>query len=251
MTRTGIRPADVQQVLAGIMTAPYLRLEGVFTHFATADSDREVALEQRARFEEVLSHIPDVFQSYIRHAANSAAVLNLPEARYDMVRPGITLYGLYPSEAVERSLSLKPVMSFKAKVIQLRDVKKGTGISYLHTFKAQKDMRIATLSVGYGDGYPRHLSNRGEVLIRGQRAAIVGVVTMDLTMVDVTHIEGVKVGDLATLFGTDGEGEISVQELAKLSGTINYEIVLRVGNSVPRLYVTEAKTQPLLLFPPG
>ena len=251
MTRTGIDPDEVQQILAQIMTAPYLRLEGIFTHFATSDSDRELALDQKRRFEEVLSHVPEVFGTLSRHAANSGAILNLPETLFDMVRPGITLYGLNPSEACEGVLPLRPVMSFKAKVVQVRNVRKGTGISYMHTFKAPKDMRIATLSVGYGDGYPRHLSNQGEVLIRGKRAGIVGVVTMDLTMVDVTHIRDVNLGDTATLIGRDGHEEISAESLAKASGTINYEIVTRIGNSVQRVHVTEAEAKPLLLFPPN
>jgi alanine racemase len=251
MTRTGIDPASVQQVLAQIMTAPYLRLEGVFTHFATSDSDREVALGQKERFEEALSHIPEVLGFYSRHAANSGAILNLSNSLYDMVRPGITVYGLHPSENMENELPLRPVLSFKAKVLQVRTVKKGTGISYMHTFKAPHDMRIATINVGYGDGYPRHLSNKGEVLIRGKRAEIVGVVTMDLTMVDVTHIKNVGVGDTVTLIGRDGDDEITAQDLANISETINYEIITRVGNSVPRVHVSEAEARPLLLFPPS
>jgi alanine racemase len=172
-----------------------------------------------------------------RHIASSAAILDLPEMNLDMVRPGISLYGLYPSKEVSRRIKLKPVMQFKTRIVYIEQVPKGEGISYGRTYITLKDTMVGVLPVGYADGYPRLLSNRANVLIHGKRARVVGVVCMDYSLVDISYIEDVKLGDEVVLFGAQGNEEISVDEIADICGTINYEIVCAVGNHTKRVYI--------------
>jgi alanine racemase len=217
---------------------PGLRLEGVFTHLATADApDTGAAEAQLALFEGFLARLAAAgVRPALRHAANSAALLRLPAARLDWVRPGISLYGLDACPDAAALATLRPAMSLKARVIQVKPVAAGQGISYGLTWRAPRDTVIATVALGYADGLRRGLSSRGAMLVRGRRAAIAGRVCMDLTMLDVGHIPGVRPGDEAVAFGSQGGESIRVEELAAALGTINYEIVTGVTARVPRLY---------------
>ena len=240
MGRIGLSPREVLPFVNQVMRLPYLEIEGIYTHFATADAvDKRYAYQQFELFEKVLKEMKDAgIQIPLRHAANSAAILNLPESHLDMVRPGIILYGINPFEGGSPSINLKPALSWKAKIAYVKQVPRGTGISYGRTHITRRNVRIATLPLGYADGLSRALSNKGEVLIRGQRAPIVGRVCMDQCMVDVSQIEGVRIGDEAVLIGSQGGEPLRAEELAEKIGTIGYEVLCNIGKRVPRVYVS-------------
>lgn len=236
MGRIGILPADAGDFAAAAAGLAGVEIEGVFSHFATADAaDKSYAKEQYARFQEALARIKargiDV---PLRHIANSAATLELPETHLDMVRPGIILYGLWPSDEVARGLDLRPALQLKAQVAHVKRVASGTSISYGRTYTTQAESMIATLPIGYADGWTRLLSGKASVLLHCRRAPLVGRICMDQCMADVSAIPGVKAGDTATLFGVPG---LSTDEVAGLLGTINYELVCMVGKRVPRRYI--------------
>ncbi len=240
MTRIGF--ADNEQsvkLCAEIAALPGLRVTGMFTHFARADEyDPQPARQQLKRYQAFAEALEKagVFLPY-RHCSNSAGILNLPEANLDLVRAGIILYGLMPSDQVcTDKIHLKPAMELKSHVVYVKDVEAGVPISYGGTYVTPKKMRIATIPVGYGDGYPRSLSNKGYVLIHGRRAPIVGRVCMDQFMVDVSQIPDVQTGDAATLLGRDGNGRITMEELGDLSGRFNYEFACNLTARVPRVY---------------
>lgn len=238
MSRIGIRPEDAGDFAAAVAKLPGIELEGVFSHFATADSkDKTYVWEQFGKFKQALNLIEARgIKIPIRHIANSAATLELPETHLDMVRPGIIIYGLWPSDEVEQTVELKPAMQLKANVGFVKDVPAQVSISYGRTFFTEKESKIATLPIGYADGWTRLLAGKASVIIRGQRAPLVGRVCMDQCMVDVTHIPGVKQGDVALLFGGK---DLPAEEIAEKLGTINYEIVCMVGKRVPRQYILE------------
>ena len=240
MGRVGLFPHDVVPFVHQVMCLPHLEIEGIYTHFATADEgEKTYAFQQLKLFEKVLKEIKAAeIQIPLRHAANSAAILNLPESHLDMVRPGIILYGINPLEGEPPSITLEPALSWKAKIAYLKQVPTGTGISYGRTHITRGSAWIATLPLGYADGLSRALSNRGEVLIRGQRASIVGRVCMDQCMVDVSQIAGVQVGDEAVLIGSQGRERLSAEEIAQKIGTIGYEVLCNIGKRVPRVYVS-------------
>lgn len=241
MSRIGVEADGKGAALAAqICGLPGIRAEGVFTHFARADEeDKTSANMQLARFlnfTEMLEKrgvkIP------VRHCANSAAIVDLPEAGLHWVRAGISLYGLYPSDEVKKEqAALRSAMELKSFVTYVKDVEPGREISYGGTFTVRQPMRVATIPVGYGDGYPRNLSGRGCVLIQGKRAPILGRVCMDQMMVDVTQIPDVAEGQLVTLIGKEGEEEIRVEDLARWGGGFHYEIICNIGKRVPRVYV--------------
>jgi alanine racemase len=219
---------------------PGLEAEGIFTHFATADSrDKGYAKEQLDRFLAMIETLRENgLEIPFKHAANSAALLEMPETRLDMVRPGIIIYGLFPSDEVDRTLiNLRPAMSLKTRVAYVKNVPAGFKVSYGCTFISSRPTAIATLPLGYADGYSRLLSAKGEVLIHGRRAPVAGRVCMDYLMVDVGHIPGVAIGDEAVLFGRQGEEEIAADEVAAWLGTINYEVVCMVSHRVPRIFL--------------
>lgn len=223
-----------------IVAQPNLDAVGIFTHFAAADSaDKTYTISQWESFIELLDRLSrDGLEFSIKHCANSAAIMDLPETCLNLVRAGIILYGLYPSGEVNRSrVNLMPVMSFKTRVAQVKAVPPGFSVSYGCTYVTEKATIIATLPVGYADGYSRRLSSKGEVLIRGRRAPVVGRVCMDQCMVDAGDIKGVAPGDEVVLFGRQGDLVLPVEELAGLIGTINYEVVCMVGARVPRIYI--------------
>jgi alanine racemase len=173
----------------------------------------------------------------LRHLANSVATLGRPDLHFEMVRPGIALYGLLPNGGSDPAIELRPAMRLRTRVLQLRRLPPGSGIGYDQTFVTERDSLIATLPIGYADGYARALSNRGEVLVRGHRARVVGRISMDLTMIDVTEVPGVALGDEVVLWGKQGDGEIRVDEVAAWAETISYELLTTVGRRIPRVYV--------------
>jgi len=234
MGRIGVLPEDALELTRKVSRFKNLDLEGMFSHFPSADeSDKTFTKRQIEVFNDLVKVIEDAgFKIAKRHMANSAAILDLPESYFDLVRPGIMMYGLYPSKEVSRSIKLKPAMSLKTHVTYVKSVPAGTPISYGRTFCVERNAVIATLPVGYGDGYNRLLSNQGSVFIRGRRAPLIGRVCMDMCMIDVSEIGDVRIGDEVVLFGENPP----VDEIADKIGTINYEVVCAVGKRVPRIY---------------
>ncbi|HPR88323.1 MAG TPA: alanine racemase [bacterium] len=213
-----------------------LELTGLYTHFATADAlDKSFANLQLIRFKHVIAELEAKgIRIPLKHCANSAAILDMPESYLDMVRPGIMMYGHYPSAETTESIEIHPAMSFKTAVTQVKSIARGESVSYGRTFIADKPVTIATLPVGYADGYNRLLSNRGEVLIRGRRCPVAGRVCMDLIMAAAAEVQ---TGDEVVLFGRQGEAEISVAEICALLGTIPYEVTCWISKRVPRVYM--------------
>ena len=250
MNRIGFKPTEesVGQVQR-IQKLPNIKIQGIFTHFACADEeDKTSARYQKELFDQFVSKIEEKgIEIPVKHVSNSAAIMDLRECRMDMVRSGIITYGLYPSEEVDKSaIDLKPALSLISHVIHVKEVGPGEGVSYGSTFVTDRKTRIATIPVGYADGYPRALSSRGRVIIRGQYAPIIGRICMDQFMVDVTDIEGVSVMDRVTLVGTEGDKNISVEEAADLAGSFNYEFVCGIGKRVPRVYFQDGKAKEAL-----
>lgn len=240
MSRIGFQVTpESADTVARISKLPNIMIEGIFTHFARADeSSKAPAYEQFKQFEKMIAMVEEKgVQIPLKHCSNSAGIVEIPECNMDMVRAGITLYGLWPSEEVDKTkISLKPVMSLRSRVAYVKELLPGRQISYGGTFTVKKKMTVATVPVGYGDGYARGLSNKGWVLIKGQRAPICGRVCMDQCMVDVTDIPGVKIGDTVTLLGKDADEEITMEQLGELSGRFNYEVACLITPRVPRIY---------------
>jgi alanine racemase len=235
----GISADAIEESLA-IAGLNGLELEGIFTHFATADSaDKTYAEIQLDLFMNFLNRLRKAgLEPPVRHAANSAALIDMPQSHLDMVRPGIASYGLYPSDEVNKKhVPLKPAMALKARIIHLKKVPAGFKVSYGSTHQTPKATTIATIPVGYADGLNRLLSSEGQMLVHGQRAPIIGRVCMDLTMLDVGRIDNVQVGDEVVIFGQQGNDAITVDEIASSLNTINYEIVSTITARVPRVYL--------------
>lgn len=242
MSRIGMRPDKESADMALRMSKlPGIRIEGVFTHFARADETGKAAYE--AQFEAYRNFSDMLFERGIsipiRHCSNSAGIVEgLGSNELEMVRAGISIYGLYPSGEVDRDkVRLTPVMELKSCITYIKTIDRGTAVSYGGTFVAKGRTRVATVPVGYGDGYMRSLSNKGSVLVRGRRARILGRVCMDQFMVDVTDIPEAAEDDTVTLIGRDGEEFISVEELARLGRGFHYEIICGIGKRVPRVYI--------------
>lgn len=244
MGRLGTALDDLPGLLAAIARTPELRVEGILTHFAEADlADPEFARLQMALLDRAVRMLRENGMSprYV-HAANSAAIATLPESHQTLVRPGIALYGYLPSSGLSFSAPLEPVMSFKTKVVFIKTVPGGTPISYGRTFVTKRTSRIGTIPAGYADGFDRRLSNRGEVLVAGRRAPVVGRVCMDLAMIDLTDVPEARAGDEAVLIGgqtgPDGtSGFIGADEMASWMGTIPYDVLCGIGPRVPRRIV--------------
>lgn len=242
MGRLGFQIDDGRRVaieMASIFKMPGLKVEGIFTHFASADdANKAYTLKQLERFQNLLDRLGRGGLEFpVQHAANSAAMIDLPESHMDMVRPGIALYGLYPSKNVDKSrIELRPAMTLKTRVAHVKKVPKGFRVSYGSTFITDRPTRIATVSIGYADGYNRLLSSTGQMLVQGQRAPVVGRVCMDLTLLDVGHISNVHPDDEVVVFGKQGNDLISADEIADRLQTINYEIVTGITQRVPRVY---------------
>lgn len=230
--------------IARIQALPHIIMEGIFTHFAKADEwDKAAAHQQFALFQQMITLCADNQVNFTyQHCSNSASIVDLPEFNMDIVRAGITLYGLWPSdEVLKERIALKPLLELKSHVSHVKKLEKGRSVSYGGTFTAASDMLVATIPVGYGDGYPRGLSNKGYVLIHGRKAPVLGRVCMDQFMVDVSDIPDVKTGSEVTLIGRDGDTCITVEELGALSGRFNYEFVCDLGKRIPRIFLKAGK----------
>ena len=242
MGRIGITPDEEGlEFVRFLIEHPELEVEGIFTHFAKSDeADKTSANHQLELFQNFIDKIQTELGITIpvKHCSNSAAILEMPQANMDMVRAGISTYGLYPSEEVSKDIvPLRAAMSLYSHIVYCKTIHAGQSVSYGGLFTAQKDTRVATIPVGYGDGYPRSLSGKGYVLIRGKKAPILGRVCMDQFMVDVSEIPGVMEGDKVTLLGVDGTERITAEELGELSGRFNYEFVCDLGKRIPRVYI--------------
>lgn len=241
MGRIGVFPDESGLMLIKqVNEMEHIEIAGVFTHFASADEeDKSFAYKQLQIFQNFISEIKNMgIKDFMCHCSNSAAIVTMPEANMDAVRAGITLYGLRPSSNIDlKEHHLKPVLAFYSSVVFVKEVPAGFPVSYGSTFVTEKPMRIATVPIGYGDGYPRSLSGKGFVLIRGQKAPILGRICMDQMMVDVTNIKNVVEGDKVTLIGKDDNQQITADELGELSGRFNYELVCDLGNRIPRHYI--------------
>ncbi len=237
MGRIGVLHQDAEKLVRYINKLKFVNIEGIFTHFAFADMNREFTQYQIDLFNRLINklnkrgiHIPLV------HTANSMGVIGYKNSHFNMVRPGLVIYGLYPSRNMRERIDLKPVLSLKTKVIYVKKVPRGHGISYGHEYTTKRNTRIATLPIGYGDGYSRSLSNLAPVLIKGKCFRIAGRICMDQVMVDVGG-NRIKTGDEVVLIGIQGKNKITAEELADLSNTIPYEIVCGLGSRIPRVYV--------------
>jgi alanine racemase len=239
MGRVGVAWQEAAEFVQRIQELKHIEIVGIYTHFATSDEkDKTFAETQLSRFRQVLKSLKENhIQIPLVHAANSGAILDLPNSYFNMVRPGVSMYGYYPSSETTESLTLKPSMSIKSRVISIKDVERGTPVSYGRTFLANNKTKIATVPVGYGDGYNRLLSNRAEVLIRGQRYPVVGRVCMDQIMVEVGRESAVQVGDEVVLLGCQGNEEITIYEICEKLNTIPYEVTCWVSGRVPRVFI--------------
>ena len=245
MSRIGFAiTKESKEIIEQIAKLPGIEIKGCFSHFARMDEkDKTKANEQFAKFTKMVNALEkDGVDLGIRHISNSAGIMEAPEVQMDMVRNGICLYGLYPSEEVQKErLPLKPAMELKAYVSYVKTLEPGVEIGYGGTYTTTKKTRVATIPVGYADGYSRCLSGKGSVLIHGKKAPILGRVCMDQFMVDVTDIDNVCVGDRVTLFGKDGDSCITIEEISAMAHSFNYEFVCDIGKRIPRVYYRNGK----------
>ena len=238
MERIGIKPQNIREFVGKISFFKNINIEGILTHFATAyEVNREFTERQIKTFKGVIEELKqDGYSFPYIHASNSAAIVNYPESYFNTVRPGIILYGSTPFDFAVEDFLIKPVMSWKTSIVHLHNTPEKTGISYGRRFVTKRDSLIATIPVGYADGYSRSLSNKVQVLIGGRRVNQVGTICMDMCMIDVTDLPDVKAGDEVVLIGRQGDEEIRVEEIASLAGTIPYEIFCSIGRRVRRVY---------------
>lgn len=237
MGRIGFWHEEAVSFVRKMTSLKNIIIDGIYTHFPSAEDDKVFTRRQirdfRSLIEELLSYNIDI---PLKHTSNSMALIDFKDSHMNMVRPGLIMYGLYPRGDLVRRLDLKPALKLKTKVVYVKPVPKGRSISYGRTYIAKRDTIIATIPIGYGDGYSRYFSNRAPVLIKGQRAPIVGRVCMDMSMVDVGHLKGVRPGDDVILIGRQDKEAITVGELARISNTIPHEVVCNIGRRVPRIY---------------
>jgi alanine racemase len=246
MGRIGFRKNDKGlEDIINISKLSNLKIESIFSHFSTADSkDKSYSLRQLEIYNTFLDKLQEA-GVYInkKNLSNSAAIIDLPESHYDYVRPGIIQYGYYPSDEVDKNhFDIKHVLTWKTKIIHIKEVEENEYIGYGQTFKTSRKTVVATLPVGYADGYSRGLSNKGKVIINGQLAPIIGNVCMDQFMVDITEIENVHLGNEVILLGSDGNVKFDADDIAKLTNTISYEVLCLIGRRAPRIYIKDYKT---------
>ena len=231
MGRAGLFPESFKAFYDGISNLRNVKLDGIFTHLACSDGDREYTLRQIKLFKKVIMPVPS---GPIIHCANSSGVISYPESHFDMVRPGLMIYGLTYTKKEQDKINLKPVLSWKTRVVLIREIKRRTPISYGATYRTAGDTRIAVLAIGYGDGYNRMLSNRGKVIIGGKKYDVCGRVCMDMTMVDIGNEASVKVGDEVILIGKSNNQQIRVEDIAKICRTVPNEIVCAINKDLKR-----------------
>lgn len=237
MGRIGVWHEEALNFIKNLAQEKRIVIEGIYTHFSSAGRDDFFTNYQIEAFEKLLAKLEGFdIRIPLRHAANSIATVDFKRSHLNLVRPGFIIYGMYPKHTFPKLIKLKPALSLKTKIAYIKDTPPGRSISYGRTYVTQKHTKIATLPIGYADGYARNLSNRAEVLVRGRRAPIVGKVTMDQTMIDIGNIRGAKVGDEVVLIGRQGREEIRTEKLARLAGTIAYEMISLISNRVPRIY---------------
>lgn len=244
MGRLGIPSTDTLNFVKKISQMKNIEIEGIFTHFAASnEEDRNYTRKQFEKYKKALLELErERINIPLKHVANSAAILNSSSFHLDAVRPGIIIYGLFPWPETKRTVQLRPTAEFKTKIVFLKEVPAGKSIGYGRTYSTTKPTRVATLPVGYADGYSWLLSNNGEVLVRGERAPIIGKICMDLCMIDVTHIGGVQIGDEVVLWGKQGSRMVSVQEIAQKTGNIVYEVICMVDKKrVPKVFIKNGK----------
>ena len=239
MGRLGVDFREAVPFIEMVRNTEGVELVGLYTHFATSDAlDKSYANLQLLRYKSLIDELASKgIRIPLKHTANSGAILDMPGSWFDLVRPGIMMYGHYPSAETTGSVEIHPAMSFKTAVIQVKQIERGQSVSYGRTFIADRLMTIATLPVGYADGYNRLLSNRGEVLIRGRRFPVAGRVCMDLIMAAAGAGDEIRTGDEVVLFGRQGDEEISVASICELLGTIPYEVTCWISKRVPRVYM--------------
>ncbi|WP_348237030.1 alanine racemase [Trichocoleus sp. Lan] len=239
MSRLGTPWQQAAEFVSLVQRLPHLKISSIYSHLATADSPDPTGMrQQQDRFEEAIALIKTTGMTPPRlHLANSAAALSDPSLHYDMVRVGLATYGLYPAPHLKSVIDLKPVMKVKARVTQVKNISAGTGVSYGHQFVASRDMRLAAIAIGYADGVPRNLSNKMQVLLRGQQVPQIGAITMDQLMLDVSAIPDLQTGEVVTLLGQEGNAGISADDWAATLGTISWEILCGFKHRLPRVAV--------------
>lgn len=241
MGSIGVRYDKAVEFVKSLHDIKNIFIEGIYTHCSSSDEKESAYTNlQIRRFRDILTTLDAIKVGIpLRHMANSGAIIGYPDAYFTMVRPGLSLYGLYPSEEVSRNIGIRPVMSFKTRVIHIKDMQPGDEVGYSRTYKITKPTRVATLPFGYNDGYNRLLSSHGKVIIRGVMAPIIGRVCMDQCFVDVSHINEVCVGDEVVVYGSQGQETISIESIAKELHTIPYEVTCSVSKRVPRIYINQ------------
>jgi alanine racemase len=238
MGRLGFWHEDALEAIKKVNKLKHVRIKGLYTHLSSVDKDHDFTLLQLKRFNQIIKETQEIgIEADIYHAANSLATLHYKQAHFNLVRPGIILYGVYPDEASKKVIKVKPLLSLKTKVIYIKDVKAGRSISYGRTFVAKKDMKVATLPVGYADGYTHLLTHKAKVLVDGKEAPVLGKICMDQIVIDVTAINDLNIGDEVILIGESGSKKITAEDLARLVGTIPYELLCWIGDRVKRIYI--------------
>ena len=242
MERIGVHYYTAEKFLEAAVKCINIRIDGIYTHLANSEvRDTSYTRTQLERFQEVLRFFEKhSIEIPLRHIANSGAILQMPEANLDMVRPGIMLYGVYPSNEVEKTIFVQPALTWKSLVVYFKIIKAGHPVGYGLTWKPEHDIRAVTVPIGYGDGYLRSMSHRAEVLIRGKRYTVVGSISMDQIVVNIENDSAFN-GDEVVLIGQDGSNKITVEELADWAGTIPYEILTNINTRVPRVYLNSIK----------
>ena len=244
MGRTGIAQGEAIEAVSRMGALPGIKLEGLFTHFPASDSDVDFTTDQIRLFTGIASALRTAGVTFrYLHCANSAAILNFPSSDFNLVRPGLLVYGHAPSIVLKDRLDVVPAMSFKARLVLVRDMPAGASISYGRTYIAPKPLKMGVVPVGYGHGLSHRLSNRGQFLFRGKRSSIIGRVTMDMTMLDLSEFPDAKVGEEIVIFGRQQGAEIAVDEIARWDETLNYEVLCRISKRVPRLYLRSGRIE--------
>ncbi|MGD1047878.1 MAG: alanine racemase [Candidatus Krumholzibacteriaceae bacterium] len=244
MGRAGIAQGEAIEAVSRMGALPGIRIEGLFTHFPASDSDVDFTKDQIRLFTGIASALRTAGVAFrYLHCANSAAILNFPSGDFNLVRPGLLVYGHAPSIVLRDRLDVVPAMSFKARLVLVRDMPAGASISYGRTYIAPKPLKMGVVPVGYGHGLSHRLSNRGQFLFRGKRASIIGRVTMDMTMLDLSEFPDAKVGEEIVIFGRQQGAEITVDEVARWDETLNYEVLCRISKRVPRLYLRSGRIE--------